>query len=960
MGGKGHDRNLTYYIITQETMIPQFTRSTALAATLVSLPHLALSQQFPGIAPEIVSAWKANSAEVVVVFNYDGSYHHIQGGTADPAMERGTFTWDKTTQAFTTQPYIDTSGSAGFSFPAAGPLNTSSITISGNTLNYTPNGNAPIAFTRIVNTVNAIVGSWKIPGEKFSVTFLADGSYYLADEANDVPSGYTGMEKGTFTWNSTSKAFTATPTIDTNGDVGFSSLSGATVNITSNSLVIAADGESTTLVRIVTSASPLNLPDFGTVRFANYLQTSNATPALAPYDLGIDSAPYSAEAFVDPAVGATAPTLKIGNSNPIVLDDEGGGSFSIEEPFSSSSALNAFLPASTALQFKDGTATPTANLTTSSSLTFPSIPKINLRSGDSWSGGVYRFGEDEVLQWTLPSGFTSSEYITILNVYDPLDDQDVVDAELQGEVTHFDLNGKLQPGREYEIELEFFRIDGSTTSGEGVFTGNLGYILSASSTSFTVAALPTTEAPVITGQPGSQLGTPNAPLTLTVGINDAAFPTTDFQWLRNGEPIPGQSANSLYIPNFDFDVHSGRYTVIAINQLGTAESQPFNLGKVGTQNQHVQRLSLSKRLISEQQSATLLTPIGATFDARIEGVGLSTTFPSSSNSITKLLGATTPLVFDDDHWDVERDFADFTAMQTAFPNGSYVLQAGADSVSLRFIGNNYPNQPLVSSSVGTWVNGKLQVTAAQAAAGFTLTSNTTTGDGFATLAIINSNDDEILYAEANTTPVAPDFITATISPNQLSLGQTYEVEVEFDQVNEFTQLTNRTWALPPEGNAQAFSLQSSTSVLKIEIIPNPSGNPYTTWQASFFTPAQLANPAIGGDTADFDKDGIPTLLEYLLGGNPTLPNSGLLPTITKAPGSSNVLFTYKRKIAATGVTQVIEHAMSLSPPWTPAVHGASGVTIITAAIPGDATAEQVIVTIPSTSASRFVRLKVSR
>jgi hypothetical protein len=120
----------------------------------------------------------------------------------------------------------------------------------------------------------------------------------------------------------------------------------------------------------------------------------------------------------------------------------------------------------------------------------------------------------------------------------------------------------------------------------------------------------------------------------------------------------------------------------------------------------------------------------------------------------------------------------------------------------------------------------------------------------------------------------------------------------------------------------------------------------------------LNSVTTGAPDADYDNDGIDTLLEYLFGGNPTLPSSGLLPAVTKAPGSSNVVFTYKRKLAATGVTQVIEHATSLSPPWTPAVHGAGGVTIATT--PVDARTEQVTVTIPSTSTSRFVRLKVSR
>jgi hypothetical protein len=120
----------------------------------------------------------------------------------------------------------------------------------------------------------------------------------------------------------------------------------------------------------------------------------------------------------------------------------------------------------------------------------------------------------------------------------------------------------------------------------------------------------------------------------------------------------------------------------------------------------------------------------------------------------------------------------------------------------------------------------------------------------------------------------------------------------------------------------------------------------------------LNSVTTGAPDADFDHDGIPNLLEYLFGGNPTLPNGGLQPTITKAPGSNNLVFTYKRKIAATGVTQVIEHSTSVSPPWTPAVHGQNGVTIITS--PLDAETEQVTTSIPSTSPSRFVRLKVLR
>lgn len=145
-----------------------------------------------------------------------------------------------------------------------------------------------------------------------------------------------------------------------------------------------------------------------------------------------------------------------------------------------------------------------------------------------------------------------------------------------------------------------------------------------------------------------------------------------------------------------------------------------------------------------------------------------------------------------------------------------------------------------------------------------------------------------------------------------------------------------------------------------QVTMTAGGSPYQVWQAGFFTPEELANAAISSDDVDFDNDGIDNLLEYLFGGNPKLPDSGLLPAVSKAPGSSNVVFTYKRKIASTEVIQVIELSTTLSPPWIPAVHGLGGVTIVIAPVPGDATTEQVTVTIPSTEAKLFVRINASR
>ena len=926
--------------------------------TLCSCVASASAATFQSPPPEIVSAWKANTENIVVVFTYDGTYYLIDD-TADKGMERGSYTWDKETLAFSANAIVDTNGEGGLSHPNG----ATSVSISGNTLNYSVAGEGTFTLTRIVNTASAIVGTWAIPGEKFSVTFLGDAAktYYLSEETNDVPFGYTGMERGTYTWNSTTKAFSATAPTDTNGDVGINGItlaSGVTINITGNSLTFFDGEETTILQRITTNPTPIRLPDFGTTRFANYRQSSSANPVLRTVG---DLSPYSADAFVDSEVGATAPTVKIGSGTLITIDSDDDGGFDIEEEFPTLAALNSFLPASTAIQFKSGTAT--ANLTTGAALTFPTTPKLIVREGDAWIAGVYRFGEDEVLQWTLPAGFVASQYVIELEIYDPVADTDVVEALLQGEVTHFDLAGKLEPGRQYEAEIAFYRIDGSTTTGSGVFSGKQGHILSAASTILNLQSLPAPASPEFFEQPVSQTGTPGSPLQLLVGINEEAFRTATFQWSKNGVEIEGQTANSLLIPSFNLANDTGRYSVTATNSQGTATSNLANVGIVGTESMAVQNLNAYKSKISTQTTASLLTPSGAEFDARIEGVGITSTFPSSAPTLTKPDNSTLALFFDDDHWDAnQNDFASFASLQTAFPDGTYKINIGPTAISINLSATNYPNQPLITPSTGTWVNGKLQITASQAAAGFTLTSNATTGNGFANLYVIDTlTDTDIVSAQANTHSGDTKFVVATVNPSQLTVGKTYEVETEFDEVIHTSDITNNSWTSPPPATTYAYGVLNTTTRFTIEVVADPTSTPYTTWQSGFFNSTQLANPAISGDDVDFDNDGIDNLLEFVLGGSPIAPNPGLLKNAT-APATMagrNLIFTYDRKTTASAITQVIETSSTLTGVWTPAVHGTNNVTITTAPT-ADPTVERVTATIPTTAPKLFVRLRVNR
>jgi hypothetical protein len=122
-----------------------------IAATAV-LSH---GQTTPEIAPEIVSAWKLNSENALLIFRHDGTYFQIQDDASRPGMERGSFIWDKTTSAFSASPVRDTNGEGGLSHPAG----ATTLSISGNTLTYTVAGEGSFTFSRVVNTASAIVGS---------------------------------------------------------------------------------------------------------------------------------------------------------------------------------------------------------------------------------------------------------------------------------------------------------------------------------------------------------------------------------------------------------------------------------------------------------------------------------------------------------------------------------------------------------------------------------------------------------------------------------------------------------------------------------------------------------------------------------------------------------------------------------------------------------------------------------
>jgi len=233
------------------------------------------------------------------------------------------------------------------------------------------------------------------------------------------------------------------------------------------------------------------------------------------------------------------------------------------------------------------------------------------------------------------------------------------------------------------------------------------------------------------------------------------------------------------------------------------------------------------------------------------------------------------------------------------------------------------------------------------------------GNGFVSLFVIDSNDNDVVSGQTNVNPADPDELTVAVPAGELGVGEVFEVEVEFDEVIDATDLTGQTWGAPPDGTANAFGLLSTITFFFIEIVPDPA-DPYADWKAGFFNSTQLADPAVSGDDVAFDKDGIDNLIEFILGGSPTAPEPNLLKsaTTTPAPGGRNLIFFYDRKTAANGITQIIETSPSLTGTWTPAVHGVNGVVIANSTLDGQT--QRVTATIPSAETKLFVRLRASR
>jgi hypothetical protein len=182
----------------------------------------------------IVGSWYIGGIEdlgstdqIVFTFLENGTFLIADKGTADAfgtsGLEFGTYSWNAQTGALAMAFAINTDGEWG-----ASHTGITHATVSGNNLTFFGADTPPEGFVipRLFSAQNSIVGSWygadPDGDDQLVFTFLADGTYLLADKGTPDSDGQSGMEQGTYTWNPATGALTYSTLVNTNGEWGLS------------------------------------------------------------------------------------------------------------------------------------------------------------------------------------------------------------------------------------------------------------------------------------------------------------------------------------------------------------------------------------------------------------------------------------------------------------------------------------------------------------------------------------------------------------------------------------------------------------------------------------------------------------------------------------------------------------------------------------------------------------------
>ena len=126
-------------------------------------------------------------------------------------------------------------------------------------------------------------------------------------------------------------------------------------------------------------------------------------------------------------------------------------------------------------------------------------------------------------------------------------------------------------------------------------------------------------------------------------------------------------------------------------------------------------------------------------------------------------------------------------------------------------------------------------------------------------------------------------------------------------------------------------------------------DPFASWIGPFFP--GITDPAVIGETADPDHDGISNLMEYVLqDGNPAVSSTAILPTASTTDTALRFIF-HRRAATIPGTTQTFQYGSNLRD-WTDVPITNGGMVTITANTPSLGI-DEVIVTVPQAANTKL-------
>lgn len=155
------------------------------------------------------------------------------------------------------------------------------------------------------------------------------------------------------------------------------------------------------------------------------------------------------------------------------------------------------------------------------------------------------------------------------------------------------------------------------------------------------------------------------------------------------------------------------------------------------------------------------------------------------------------------------------------------------------------------------------------------------------------------------------------------------------------------------GLPQNYTLNYDTTNKRITLVA--AGNSFTQWAT--------AQSIVGeGANVDTDGDGIPNGIEFVIGGDPSGPNSDSSSLLPKAVLNGDYLdFTFRRTVASAVFNPYVQYGSNLTG-WTTAVNGQNGIIVIIGDEQPEAGVDLITVRIPkalATDDKLFGRLGVT-